>query len=56
MLKLLRLLTFTLHACVVQGETFRAFTVEATRCVDTRGPGTARAVLSVTLVVVCEER
>lgn len=45
-------LTLTLHACVVQGEAFTAFTVEAPRRVDTRGPGTTAAVLSGTLIVV----
>lgn len=42
----------TLHACVVQGETFSAFTVEAARCVDARGPGTTAAVLRGALIVV----
>lgn len=49
-------LTLTLHACGVQRETFRAFTVEATRRVDARGPGTTHTVLSGTLIVVCKER
>lgn len=50
------LLTFTLQSCGVQGETFRAFTVEATRCVDTRGLWTTHTALTCTLVVICKER
>ena len=52
----MNLLTFTLHARGVQGETFGAFTVEAAGRVDTSGPVPTGAALSRALVVVCKEK
>lgn len=49
------LLTFTLYASAIQGETFRAFTVEATRSVYTGSSWTTDTVLACALIVVCKE-